>query len=97
MKELGWSRGNIDSCVWYKHTPSGPIYVAVHVDDGVMGGFEVPENMAALAARYKMTVQENPKEPLYCQLEIAEKNHGLMELHQTDYITRVLNKWDIPP
>ena len=64
MEELGWNRGSIDSCVWHKDTPSGPIYVAVHVDDGVTGGFEVAKNMAALAARYKMTVQENPKELL---------------------------------
>ncbi len=51
--------------MWHKDTPSGPIYVAVHVDDGVMGGFEVAENMATLAARYNMTVQENSKELLW--------------------------------
>ncbi len=39
MEELGCIRGNIESSVWHKVTPSGPIYVAVHVDDGVMGGF----------------------------------------------------------
>ena len=97
MEELGWNRGSIDSCVWHKDTPSGPIYVAVHVDDGVMGGFEVAENMAALAARYKMTVQENPKELLGCQLEIPKGNHGLMGLHQTDYIIKLLNKWENHP
>ena len=97
MEELGWIRGSIDSCVWHKDTPSGPIYVAVHVDDGVMGGFKVADNMAALAARYKMTVQENPKELLGCQLEIPKGNHGLMGLHQTDYIIKLLDKWENHP
>jgi hypothetical protein len=46
MEEIGWIRGNIDSSVWRKRTPSGPIYVPVQVDNGVMGGFEVAENKA---------------------------------------------------
>ncbi len=51
MEELGWIRDTIDRCAWHKDTPSRPTYVAVHVDDGVMGGFAVAENMAALATR----------------------------------------------
>ncbi len=38
MDKLGWTQCRIDSCVWYKITSNGPVYVAVHVDDGLMAG-----------------------------------------------------------
>ena len=62
MDKLGWTQCRIDSCVWFKLTPNGPVYAAVHVDDGVMAGFDVDAQIAALQTEYKMTVNLEPKE-----------------------------------
>ena len=41
MERLGWTRGDTDVCMWRKDTPAGPVFVAVHVDDGLLAGFAV--------------------------------------------------------
>ena len=97
MDKLGWTQCRIDSCVWFKLTPNGPVYAAVHVDDGVMAGFDVDAQIAALQTEYKMTVNLEPKELLGTQLEIPPQNRGLLGLHQSDHVKKILEFWENHP
>ena len=94
MERLGWTRGDTDVCMWRKDTPAGPVFVAVHVDDGLLAGFAVDEEYELLETAYKMTVNRNPTEILGLELEIAPDNHGLLGIHQTKYILSVLDRWE---
>ena len=57
MQKLGWTvaQGDTDVCMWRKDTPAGPVYVAVHVDDGVLAGFDVEEQIKLLEMAYKIS------------------------------------------
>ncbi len=97
MKPLGWTRGDTDVCRWRKDTPAGPVYVAVHVDDGILAGFDVEAQIKQLHMAYKLTVNRNPSEILGLELEIAADNHGLLSISQTKHIQEVLHKWETHP
>ena len=38
LKEQGWTVGSYDCCLWRRDSPSGPTYLILHVDDGMMVG-----------------------------------------------------------
>ena len=38
LKELGWTQGIYDMCVFRRASPEGMTYLVLHVDDGMMGG-----------------------------------------------------------
>ena len=97
MQKLGWTQGDTDVCMWRKDTPAGPVYVAVHVDDGVLAGFDVEEQIKLLEMAYKMTVNRHPTEILGFELEIPPDNYGLIGIHQTKHILELLERWEKHP
>jgi hypothetical protein len=97
MERLGWTRGDTDVCMWRKDTPAGPVYVAVHVDDGILAGFDVEEQIKLLEMAYKMTINHHPTEILGFELEIPPENHGLLGIHQTKHILELLERWETHP
>ena len=97
MDKLGWTQCRIDSCVWYKITSNGPVYAAVHVDDGLMAGYDVDAKIASLQTEYNMTVNPHPKELLGMQLEIPPGNRGLLGIHQCDHVKKILEFWKDHP
>ena len=83
--------------MWRKDTPTGPVFVAVHVDDGIMAGFDVEEQIKLLDMEYKMTVNRHPTDILGFELEIPPDNHGLLGVHQTKHILELLERWESHP
>ena len=71
LKTQGSTRGNFDSCVWWRMDnplyPKSRNYLLLHVDDSLLIGRKARQHYNALAARYEMKFFGQPK--LWCGLE----------------------------
>lgn len=97
LRELGFVSGDKDSCVYVMEKDGHIILLVLHVDDMAVASdsYEVIEEvMAPLEARFEMKKEREPKKFVYYQIE-RDAEWTTLKLHQTDYITNLLKRFDL--
>ena len=95
MESQGWTRSYFDGCVWSRTSASGPTYMCLHVDDGIICGRNTKMHYDNLAAVYELKFLGRPVLFLGVQFEFLD-NHMIF-LHQTAYAQHLLRYWQDHP
>jgi hypothetical protein len=95
MTQQGWNRSYFDGCVWSRESPTGPTYMCLHVDDGIICGRDTQRHYDNLAAVYDLKFLGRPALFLGLQFEFFSNN--MIMLHQEAYAQHLLRYWQNHP
>ncbi|GBN76962.1 Retrovirus-related Pol polyprotein from transposon TNT 1-94 [Araneus ventricosus] len=93
VNKLGFKQLNSESCIFIRQVNSKNIFMALYVDDLLLGGSDVQEiNVIVdmLSKEFKMSKSEKASEFLGIRIEFASDN---LFLDQESYILRLLKKY----
>lgn len=93
FKESGYFQSKADPCVFFKVFKSGPVYIAIYVDDlPIFGNIEaVNETIQILANRFKI---RDLGDLTYCiGIQISQKKDYTF-IHQTAYADAIITRFE---
>jgi hypothetical protein len=92
LKKMGFTPTHLDPCVFVKLTKGRPLYVAIHVDDGLFI-YDTPKQkhwfIAELKKHFGVTTFGFPM--TFLGVNLHRYPDGSILLHQTDYIKKLLH------
>jgi hypothetical protein len=91
LKEKGLHQLKSDHCI-FKNS-DGSMYLAIHVDDGILMGTDIKamfKLLEELTTEFEIKIDQNPKS--YLGMEITKTEGGLI-LSQTNYANKILHKY----
>ena len=106
MAEKGWEAGKTDPCTWRRTdeaTGAVVAYTIVHVDDGMMMGYNVLPLFEEIAKKYEIKLLGKPKSFLGVEYEFQHNGDGgktgggMIFCHQKSYKEWVLDHWENHP
>ena len=95
MTQQGWKRSYFDGCVWSRESSTGPTYMCLHVDDGIICGRDTKRHYDNLAAVYDLKFLGRPA--LFLGLQFEFFSNSMIMLHQSAYAQHLLRYWQNHP
>ena len=73
LKNLGFEAGNVDPCLYVKKSAKGVVYIALYVNDNLMGCAAIDDSISALKNNMLiLKVMEGLQDYLSCKIKFSK-------------------------